>query len=144
MAGRRGKPLEEIDQLVKDFSDASLLAKKAGFDGVQIHGAHAYLLCEFMKPSINKRADTYDESAENRFRLVMDIIKKIKSVCGFDFPVFLKIDVNDLDDREQYNEDLKIMLPLLKAQGVEAVEFSSSEFGTQLLHGPCLGTDARY
>lgn len=121
--------LDEIVQIKNDFSSAALRAKRAGFNGVQLHAAHGYLLCEFMKPSVNKREDMYGGSAENRFRFIGEIIQDIKSLCGSNFPVFIKIDVNDLEEMKQYKEDLKTIMPLLKEYGIEAVEFSSSEFG---------------
>lgn len=127
----REMTLEEIERAKDAFVLASVRAKKAGFHGVQIHAAHRYLLCEFLKPSMNKREDMYGGNSENRFRLVKEIIAGIKEACGESYPVFIKIDSNDLEDFDTYNKDLEVMMPELKALGIEAVEFSGSEFSTK-------------
>ncbi|MDH3789645.1 MAG: NADH:flavin oxidoreductase [Xanthomonadales bacterium] len=79
--GARALALEEVRQLREDFVTAAQRAEKAGFDGVEIHGAHGYILCQFLSPVINQRNDRYGGSLENRARLVFEIIEAIRDRC---------------------------------------------------------------
>ena len=74
------KPMtkEDILRIENDFANAALRAKKAGFDGVEIHGAHFYLVSEFISPMTNRRTDEYGGSTENRARFLLEIIEKIR------------------------------------------------------------------
>jgi len=114
--------------VIEDFIDAAYRAKLSGMDGVEIHCAHDYLLCEFLTPSFNKRTDKYGETYEGRFLIVKKIIQGIKNKCGADYPVFVKVNSNAAEENEQYTSDLKKMIPEFKRLGVEAVEFSGSNF----------------
>jgi len=125
----REMTLEEIESVKNAFVRAAQHAKDAGIEGVQLHGAHGYILCHFLKPSINKRTDLYGGSSENRFRIVREIVSGIKEACGNTYPVFIKLDSNDLEDPTTYTEDVKFMVKALKDLGIEAIEFSGSEFG---------------
>ena len=123
----------KLSKVKDDFINAAIRAKKAGFHGIQIHGAHSYLLCEFLKPSINKRNDIYGGSSENRFRLVKEIVEGIKKSCGENYPVFIKLDSNDFEQNDIYTEDVKKIVSELKDLGIEAVEFSGTEFGIKTI-----------
>lgn len=81
---------KEIYKIVEQFAEAALRAKKAGFDGVQIHCAHGYLLSEFLSPHTNHRKDKWGGSTENRFRIVDEVIKAVRAKVG-DFPVIVKM-----------------------------------------------------
>lgn len=81
---------DEIQVIISKFKDAALRAKKAGFDGVEIHGAHGYLLAQFLSKAINKRVDCYGGNMSNRARLVCEIIQAIKEACGKDYPVVVR------------------------------------------------------
>jgi N-ethylmaleimide reductase len=78
----REMTLEDIKGIIEDFRTASLNAKKAGFDGVEIHGAHVYLFPEFLSSETNKRTDSYGGSVENRSRFVLEILEAVTSVWG--------------------------------------------------------------
>ena len=80
--GARELSLEEIEQLKNDFIDAAIRAKKCGYDGVEVHGAHGYILTQFLSSEINKRTDHYGGSLENRTRLLFEIVDGIRDVCG--------------------------------------------------------------
>ncbi|HAW05826.1 MAG TPA: NADH:flavin oxidoreductase, partial [Saprospirales bacterium] len=80
--GARELSLEEIEQLKNDFIDAAIRAKKCGYDGVEVHGAHGYILTQFLSSEINKRTDHYGGSLENRTRLLFEIVEGIRDVCG--------------------------------------------------------------
>ncbi|GLQ07259.1 NADH:flavin oxidoreductase [Sneathiella chinensis] len=81
----RGLTTAETEQLIEDFIAAAVRSEKAGFDGVEIHGAHGYILCQFLSPEINQRTDRFGGSLENRARPIFDIIDGIRERCGKDF-----------------------------------------------------------
>ena len=81
----RALSLDEVKQLRDDFIEAGVRAKKAGYEGAEVHGAHGYILCQFLSPDINKREDEYGGSLENRSRLLFEIVEGIRNKCGTDF-----------------------------------------------------------
>lgn len=81
----RALTLEEVQQLRDDFITAALRAKQSGYDGAEIHGAHGYILTQFLSSKINQRADEYGGSLENRSRLLFEIVNGTRKVCGPDF-----------------------------------------------------------
>jgi len=83
--------IEEVIQLKKDFVSAALRAKEAGYDGVEIHGAHGYILSQFLSSEINHRADSYGGSLENRARLLFEIVEEIRSSCGNTFLIGVRL-----------------------------------------------------
>lgn len=83
--GARGLDTEETEQLIEDFIAAAVRAEAAGFDGVELHGAHGYILCQYFSADINKRTDQYGGSEDNRWRILFDIIDGIRSRCNADF-----------------------------------------------------------
>ncbi|SHJ78648.1 2,4-dienoyl-CoA reductase [Anaerobranca californiensis DSM 14826] len=87
--------LEDIQKLKEDFINAAIRAQKAGLDGVEVHGAHSYLLNQFTSPLINKRDDLYGGTMENRFRLPLEIVQEIRKACGQDFIISYRFGVND-------------------------------------------------
>ena len=95
--GARALSTGEVEQLVEDFIVASLRAERAGFDGVELHGAHGYLLCEFLDPVHNLRADRYGGSFENRTRIFWEIIDGIRARAGKDFQVGVRISPERFD-----------------------------------------------
>lgn len=85
----------EITAVVKRFGDAAGQAKEVGFTGVQIHGAHGYLVSQFLSPLANQRTDRWGGSAENRMRFVLEVYRAIRSNVGTDFPVAIKMNSAD-------------------------------------------------
>lgn len=83
--GARGLTLEEVKELRDDFIAAAVRAKQSGYDGVEIHGAHGYIVAQFLSQSINQRNDEYGGSLENRARLLFEIINGIRESCGTNF-----------------------------------------------------------
>ena len=80
----------DIQDKIKDFVKASLLAQKAGFDAIEIHAGHGYLLSQFLSPWTNKRKDKYGCSLENRLRFPTMVIREVRAALGDDFPILLK------------------------------------------------------
>jgi 2,4-dienoyl-CoA reductase-like NADH-dependent reductase (Old Yellow Enzyme family) len=89
--GARALSTAEVEQLAEDFIEAAVRAERAGFDGVELHGAHGYILCAFLSPDTNRRTDRYGGSAENRARLVFDIIKGVRARTRPDFQLGIRI-----------------------------------------------------
>ncbi|XOV89862.1 MAG: NADH:flavin oxidoreductase [Pseudomonadota bacterium] len=89
--GARGLTNAEVKQLVADFVAAAVRADKAGFDGVEIHGAHGYIVCQFLSGEINQRDDEYGGSLENRARLLFEIIDGIRHQCRPDFQLGVRL-----------------------------------------------------
>jgi 2,4-dienoyl-CoA reductase-like NADH-dependent reductase (Old Yellow Enzyme family) len=81
----------EVEQLVSDFVAAALRAERAGFDGVEIHGAHGYILCQFLSSEINQRQDQYGGSLENRSRIFFEIIAGVREQCHPDFMLGVRL-----------------------------------------------------
>ena len=95
--GSRALTLAEVEQLVEDFVAAAVRAEKAGFDGVEIHGAHGYIICQFLSPTINRRTDRYGGSPENRARILREIIDGIRARCRPDFTLGLRLSPERFD-----------------------------------------------
>ncbi|SET10685.1 NADH:flavin oxidoreductase [Anaerobranca gottschalkii] len=112
--------LEDIEKVKEDFINGAIRAKKAGLDGVEIHGAHSYLLNQFTSPLINKRDDLYGGSMENRFRLPLEIVSAIRIACGQDFIIGYRFGVND----PTFVEDKYLAQELEKA-GVDILNVSN-------------------
>jgi 2,4-dienoyl-CoA reductase-like NADH-dependent reductase (Old Yellow Enzyme family) len=89
--GARGLTTSEVEQLVEDFVAAAVRAEQAGFDGAEIHGAHGYVLAQFLSAEVNRREDRYGGSLENRARIVHEIIDGVRSRCRPDFQLGLRL-----------------------------------------------------
>jgi 2,4-dienoyl-CoA reductase-like NADH-dependent reductase (Old Yellow Enzyme family) len=115
---------EEITKMVDDFAAAALRGKKAGFDAVEIHAAHGYLLSQFLSPLFNLRADEWGGSAEKRRRIHLEIALSVRRAVGPDFPVLLKLGVmDDIPGGLSLVDGLETARCLVE-QGVDAVEVS--------------------
>lgn len=120
----REMTIEEIEETINAFAEAARRAKEAGFDAVQLHAAHGYLLSEFLSPYTNKRTDEYGDSIEKRGKIVADIYKKIAENVGRDFPILIKMNVDDfVEGGINLNESKKIA-EMLSKTGVAAIETS--------------------
>ena len=97
--GARALTLDELEQLREDFIDAALRAKKAGFDGVEIHAAHGYIISQFLSPTINQRTDQYGGLLENRARILFNIIDGIRDRCGSGFLLGVRLSPERFDLR---------------------------------------------
>jgi 2,4-dienoyl-CoA reductase-like NADH-dependent reductase (Old Yellow Enzyme family) len=83
--GARGLSLSEVHQLRDDFINAAIRAQKSAYDGVEVHGAHGYILTQFLSPEINQRTDEYGGNLDNRARLLFEVVDGIRAACGRDF-----------------------------------------------------------
>jgi 2,4-dienoyl-CoA reductase-like NADH-dependent reductase (Old Yellow Enzyme family) len=116
---------EEIWEIVKAFGDASKRARDAGFDAVQLHAAHAYLLSQFLSPFTNRRTDQWGGNLENRLRFHHEVSRDIRAKVGEDYPVLAKIGVEDCFQGGLEYREGKRAAQYLAAWGVDALEISS-------------------
>lgn len=115
---------EDIRQVTGLFVEAGARAKSAGFDGVQIHCAHGYLLAQFISPLFNHRRDEYGGSAENRVRIVSEIYRAMRRELGEEYPIWIKMNSSDEKEHGLSVDDFIRMAELLSADGIDAVEVS--------------------
>ena len=122
---------EEIAGTIDDFVRGAVRARAAGFDGVQVHAAHGYLLSSFLSPHTNRRSDAWGGSLENRLRIVSEIIRGIKAAAGAGFPVALKLNSSDLMPGGLDIEAAVEAARRFESDGLDAVEVSggTSEAG---------------
>jgi 2,4-dienoyl-CoA reductase-like NADH-dependent reductase (Old Yellow Enzyme family) len=116
--------ISEIVQTVEDFTNAAARANKAGFDGVQLHGAHGFLLSQFLSPVFNKREDAYGGSVENRARIILEILQAIRLELGRQFAVIIKINSDDFTEGGFNPSEMVQVAALLEKAGIDAVELS--------------------
>lgn len=121
---RKEISIDDIGELVKAFADAARRARAAGFDGVQIHAAHGYLLSQFLSPIFNRRLDEYGGSLVNRARILLEIYKATREVVGDNFPVLIKINCRDFSENGLSLEDSVQAASLLADAGLDAIEVS--------------------
>ncbi len=119
---------EDIKRIVTLFGDAAERAKRAGFDGVQIHAAHGYFLSMFLTPYYNRRSDEFNGDIHNRARIIYEVFKEIHSRVGADFPVMIKLNCDDfMDDGEGLIlEDAIEVFKRLAELGVDLMEVSGT------------------
>ena len=89
--GARALTLDEVRRTADAFIAAAKRCERAGFDGVELHGAHGYLICQFLSPEINRREDSYGGSPDNRARFLMEIIDGIRATCRADFSLGVRL-----------------------------------------------------
>ena len=133
-APHRSMDEDEIKQVIEAFGDGAGRARAAGFDAVQIHGAHAYLLSQFLSPFTNRRKDKWGGTFENRLRLHREIIQAIRSKVGSDYPVLMKLGLEDgFSGGLDFQEGLAAA-EILARDGLDAIEISSGLRGRGYKH----------
>lgn len=124
----RAATLEDIERVLNDFTAAALRAEQAGFDGVELHGAHGYLLHQFLSTATNKRTDEWGGSFENRNRLLRTVLQRIKAVVKKDFMVGVRLSPEDKYSFEGIDFDESVALAKLLAQdGADYIHLSPWE-----------------
>ena len=117
--------VEEIAKIESAFISGALFTKMAGADGVLLHGAHGYLINSFLSPYLNKRTDDYGGSLENRMRFLLDIIRGIREQCGGDFPIGVRLSVEEFLGKEGNDlEESCRICEVLKEAGVDFIDVS--------------------
>jgi 2,4-dienoyl-CoA reductase-like NADH-dependent reductase (Old Yellow Enzyme family) len=115
---------DEIQGVVKAYGAAAKRAQTAGFDGVQIHCAHGYLLSQFLSPAFNQRKDEYGGEIRNRARALIEVLQKIRQVVGKDYPVLVKMNCQDFIENGLQPEDSLQAGKMLVENGIDAIELS--------------------
>lgn len=113
----------DIAETVEAFKKGAARSKKAGFDVIEIHGAHGYLIHEFLSPLSNKRSDEYGGSAEKRYRFLREVIEAVKTV--WDGPLFVRVSAHDYQEGGLTPEDYITFGQWMKEQGVDLIDVSS-------------------
>lgn len=114
---------EDIKNVVSSFREGARRAKEAGFDVIEIHGAHGYLISQFLSPLVNHRNDEYGGTAENRYRLLEEIIDAVQAV--WDGPLFVRLSANEYDEKGNSLEQFIEYSRKMKEQGIDLIDCSS-------------------
>ncbi|KAI5309169.1 hypothetical protein KEM55_003890, partial [Ascosphaera atra] len=131
----------DIDRITNKFVDCARVMSDAGFAGVELHGAHGYLIDEFLNPKTNHRTDAYGGSAEKRAKFVLDIIKAIREVVPSTFAIGIKL--NSADQQGGNFEDIMTQIGLLADAGIDFLEISGGSYENPLMMGLSERTKAR-
>ncbi len=130
--GQFGRPVAlsepEILGLIAAFGDAAKVARETGFDGVQIHGAHGYLISEFLSPRANQRQDGWGGDLAGRARFLLEVTRRVRACVGADFPVSVKLNSADFQRGGFAFEDSQIVAGWLDAAGVDLIEVSGGSY----------------
>ena len=118
----------EIVELIDRYAHAAKVAKETGFDGVQIHAAHGYLLSQFLAPDANKRDDRWGGSLENRARMLLEVVQKVRAAVGHDFVVAVKINSADFQRGGFDAQDSITVAQWLEQAGIDVLEISGGNY----------------
>ena len=119
----------EIKIIIGEFVNAALRTKEAGFDGVEIHSAHGYLLNQFFSPLTNKRTDEYGGDLQGRIKIHLEIIKAVRDAVGDDFPILLRLGASDYMEGGSTIEDSKIAALEFENAGIDVLDISGGFCG---------------
>lgn len=131
--------LADITFVQTAFADAALRAKQAGFDGVQLHGAHGYLLSKFLTPYYNRRTDGYGGSIENRARMILETYQAIRAKVGAEYPILIKINSDDFMEQGLTFAECKYVCQKLAELGINAIEISGGSLSSRADEGVVRG-----
>ena len=126
---------DEIKAMIIRFADTAEAAKSAGFDGVQVHAAHGYLVAQFLSPLSNHRDDEWGGSLENRARFLLEIIRAVRARTGSDFGVAVKLNSADFQKGGFDVEDAKQVVTWLNSESVDFVELSGGSYESAAMAG---------
>ena len=124
--------IPEIEQIVKDFGQTARRVKEAGFDGIEIHAGHGYLIAEFLSPYINKRTDKYGGNFVNRVRFLKEIMEEIRRNVGDDYPVTVRYSAIEEAAGGRTMEESRPLAMLLEQWGADALHISASVYGNHI------------
>ena len=119
---------QEVKEMVSKYGDTALRAKKCGFDGVEIHGAHGYLITQFFSPYSNKRLDEYGGNFWNRTRFAREIIQDVRRKCGDDFIVDMRISADEFVEGGLTIEDSKAIAVMMEEAGLDMIHVSVGNY----------------
>jgi 2,4-dienoyl-CoA reductase-like NADH-dependent reductase (Old Yellow Enzyme family) len=121
---RREMTIEDIQNIVNSYGAAAKRAQNAGFDGVQIHAAHGYLLSQFLSPAFNRRSDEFGGEIGHRARMLVEVLREVRQTAGRDYPVMVKMNCHDfIENGLELDDSLKVG-SMLVSEGIDAIELS--------------------
>jgi 2,4-dienoyl-CoA reductase-like NADH-dependent reductase (Old Yellow Enzyme family) len=136
---RFGRPVAmtegQIRATVERFATTARLAEQAGFDGVEIHAAHGYLLSQFLSPRVNKRTDEWGGELENRARLLLDVVRAVRAAVSSFFTVAVKLNSADFQRGGFEVEDAEKVIAMLEPLGLDLVELSGGSYESPAMAG---------
>jgi 2,4-dienoyl-CoA reductase-like NADH-dependent reductase (Old Yellow Enzyme family) len=135
--GARSLTTDEVEQVTADFVAASRRAQVAGFRGVELHGAHGYLICQFLSPEINRRTDRYGGALENRSRLLFDILAGVRAACGPDFAIGVRLSSDRFGIVTE--EMAEVFARLVDTGEVDLIDMSLWDVRREAVDGPLTG-----
>lgn len=126
---------DQIEELIQRFTDTAVQAEKAGFDGVQIHAAHGYLIAQFLSPLVNKRQDQWGGSIEHRARLLIEVIKRVKAATAPEFGIGVKLNSADFQRGGFDVDDALTVVQFLEPLAIDLVELSGGSYEAPAMQG---------
>jgi 2,4-dienoyl-CoA reductase-like NADH-dependent reductase (Old Yellow Enzyme family) len=126
---------EEILAIIDAFGNTALILKEAGFSGVQIHGAHGYLVSQFLSPDANVREDKWGGSLENRSRFVVEVYRKTRALVGNDFPIGIKLNSADFQKGGFSEDESMEVVKILSTEGIDLIEISGGTYEAPAMMG---------
>lgn len=123
--------IEGIKQVENAYAAKAEFCKRAGYDGVEIHAAHGYLLAEFMSTYANKRTDEYGGPLENRMRIIMETIAKVREKVGFDYTISFRISADEFVPGGRTIEETKAIAIMLEKAGIDMINVTSAVYGSE-------------
>lgn len=125
--------INEIEGLVEAFGDGALRAKMAGFDAVEFHGAHGYLICQFLSPYSNKRTDKYGGDLDGRMQFALEVVKRAKEKAGADFPMIFRMSGDEYVEGGLTLKETKKIAQRLEKTGLDAIHVSAGNYDSMLV-----------
>nr|WP_168723512.1 NADH:flavin oxidoreductase/NADH oxidase family protein [Streptomyces sp. SAT1]ANO42109.1 2,4-dienoyl-CoA reductase [Streptomyces sp. SAT1] len=138
-SGRFGRPsamtAEQIESTVRRYAVTARRAEQAGFDGVEVHAAHGYLLSQFLSPLVNRRTDRWGGSLENRARMLLDVVRAVRAAVSPSFAVAVKLNSADFQRGGFDADDARQVIAMLAPLGVDLVELSGGSYESPAMSG---------
>jgi NADPH2 dehydrogenase len=134
----RALTIPEIHEIKEAFVQAAIRVKKAGFDGVEIHNCHGFLLTQFLSPLTNLRTDEYGGSLENRSRLLMEIVREVRLAVGEEFLLLVRLGMDDLLPGGLTLDEGCLVAEKLEEAGIDILDVSSGLMSPLVLKGPAM------
>lgn len=134
---------DEIEEIIGRFATAAAVAEQAGFNGVQIHGAHGYLVAQFLSPLTNLRTDEWGGTPEKRMRFVIEVLRRIRSRVSPGFAVGIKLNSADFQRGGFSEEESREVVVRLAAEGIDLIEISGGSYEAPAMMGARASTVAR-
>jgi NADPH2 dehydrogenase len=132
---------EEIQEIKQQFVEAGIRAKNAGFDGVELHNCHGFLLTQFLSPLTNQRRDEYGGSLENRSRLLLELVREVRKAIGDELLLLVRLGVDDLLPGGLTLEEGCLVAQWLEKEGIDILDISTGMVSPLRLPGPAMLRD---